>query len=453
MAAAYLSRHLPDHVKITVVGPTDPPAADALYGQLLPPEFYAFHLALGIDEPLLMQRTQSTFAYGGSVENWGKACVNWIQPFQLPLATLENVRLATLIAQDEESSLQPFLIACEAARAGRFAHPPEDSNHPLSRAEYGYLFDPNELTALYASQAKNVTHVAASVTDEQRGADGVASLQLDNGESLEADLFIDTTGELSADKPSDAPEFQARLTRTPVTSPELPLRRLRAEPWGWTSEVTLRNTRLRLDVGHDNPGSETFGFRPHIEPKPWQNNVIAIGQAALRIDPLTLAPLRLLRRDLERVVTLFPISTAMEIEAKAYNEVASETQVHALIYHQAHFVGISHNTGEYWARNSADPHPKLSRKLTQYMERGYLVGYDYESFEELDWAVLHDGLRRKPRRQDALANQVSGDSVIKHLTEVRRGIEEVVKKMPPHPLYLGKFLDYLRRTAAKDVGR
>ena len=422
MAAAHLGRTAPPGVSITVVDADTAPDTDGLYGQILPPEFYSFHLSLGTDEPELLRTTNTAFAFGTAFADWGSH--RWVQPFHLPLQTVDNVPLHTLVAQDPRLSLQPFLVSAVAARVGRFAHPPEDAGNPLSRAEYGYLYDPVELTAFYRAAATR----AKTTTEE-----------------VEADLHVHTSAPDRGDT-----TFGAKLTRTPAKGTEHPMRKLAATPDGWQSEAVTRTTCLRMEVGTDIESG--FTFHPHSHPEPWQGDTVRIGHAARVVDPLTVAPIRLLLRDLQRLADLFPLTTDTTIEARECNRVAADDTEHADIFHRAHFSDVDLSVSPYHRYYSSSASPKLVRKLTQYNARAYLVSYDHEPFDALDWAVLHDGLRRKPRRHDTLAMGADGNSVGASLQGLHKGVETVVRKMPPHPIYLGKLLAYLERKGKANVG-
>ena len=422
MAAAYLSRTAPPGVSITVVDADAAPDSDALYGQVLPPEFYSFHLSLGTDEPELLQTTDTAFSFGTTFADWGGQ--SWVQPFHLPLQSIDNIPFHTLVAQDPRLSLQPFLVSAVAARAGRFAHPPEGAGNPLSRAEYGYLFDPAELMAFYRATATRA--------------------KVETGE-VEADLHIHTSAPGNGDT-----AFRAKLTRTPAKGTEHPMRKLAATTDGWQSEALTRTSRLRMEVGTDVEGG--FTFHPHGHPEPWRGDTVRIGHAARVVDPLTVAPIRLLLRDLQRMADLFPLTTDTAVEAREYNRVAADDTEHADIFHRAHFSKVDLSDSPYHRHYSTPASPKLDRKLTQYNARAYLVSYDHEPFDALDWAVLHDGLRRKPRRHDTLAMGADGNSVGASLQGLHKGVETVVRKMPPHPIYLGKLLAYLERKGKANVG-
>ena len=447
MLAAHLSRRLPDSTSLAVVGPEAHPVEDALYGQVLPPEFYGFHLGLGIEEPALLLRTGTAFAFGLSVEQWGRASRSWIQPFHQPLAAIEGVPLATVIAQQPDTSLQPFLVSVEAIRHGRFAHPPEDSAHPLSRAEYGYLFDPVELTALYKNLCPGVEHITGEFDDLESDGPRGTRLRLQSGQTIEADLFIDCSGptaRFARTTPEAKKPFYARLHRQSVRGPDRPVRRLVANTTGWATDVITRTGRIGLEVSGERLEGGS-AFYPRFQDEPWSGNVVAVGQAACTLEPLTLAPMRMLLADIRRLAGLIPVSRDCTIEAREYNLAARNDRTNALIFHHAHFADIDLPEGTYWQDNAAFAPPELERKLTQFTERGYLVGYDHELFDPLDWAVLHDGLGRKPRRPDALARALDPAKVSAQLDALRGGVQAVVAKMPPHAIYMGKFLDYLSR--------
>jgi tryptophan halogenase len=105
----------------------------------------------------------------------------------------------------------------------------------------------------------------------------------------------------------------------------------------------------------------------------------------------------------------------------------------------------------YWNMASErNDDPKLVRKLTQYNTRGHLVAYDNEPFDGVDWAILHDGIGRTPRRRDPLASSVDPAMTQSRLNELQNTTQAVIKKMPPHPLYMSKFISYLKRKYARN---
>ncbi|MEL6687928.1 MAG: tryptophan 7-halogenase [Pseudomonadota bacterium] len=136
LTALALRRQLPMEQAITVIETDAASQEGHLYGYILPPEIYPFHLKLGISEPDFLLNSTASFSWGTEFQNWGLEKRTWVQAFHHPLPVWDGVAFPKIIANTPKTILQNCLISVAAARAGRFAHPPEDPDNPLSRAEY-----------------------------------------------------------------------------------------------------------------------------------------------------------------------------------------------------------------------------------------------------------------------------------------------------------------------------
>lgn len=256
MTAAALSRSLPKTIALKVVEIDSNPAEDAFYGHILPPAAYRFHLSIGLSEPELLLNTGSTFAYGTYLHNWAGTNRSWVQAFHQPLLVLEGVPLAKLIQLDPSLSLQDILISAQAAMGGVFAHPPEDHKHPLSRAEYGYAFDPKELTALYkaVSLTRSIQLIEARIDQVERNSTNITSVTLSDGQRLSADLFIDCSGSsatllsLSKTEAKGSRTLQALISRITDTPVGKAAQTIKSGDYGWQSGITLRSSDRRMTV-------------------------------------------------------------------------------------------------------------------------------------------------------------------------------------------------------------
>ena len=460
LAALAMSQRLPESVVIHVVETRADPRDDWLYGTLLPPEIYGFHLEMGVAEPDFMQETETVFAFGTTFLDWADTNRSWVSAFHAPLPVISGVPLSKLVAAQDASQetveLQDCLISAVAARRGVFAHPPEAGHSPLSKAEYGYLADPSDLARYYRSRCWNRVHyVSGRMGSVEREGDRVMALEMADSTRIAADVWIDASGlEAHLAGPSHTIAPKIALAFADIAGrPGPPSCLVQSDNSGWSLSTPLRTRALRLSVGP--PGSGTRGsleFAPAIHPAPWTVNVVAIGVAAARFAPLTGAAMRLLLRDVQRLRDLFPVSGDSRIEAREYNAAHASAASQAYHYHLAHFADVALPPGPCWTDAAAQAAPDtrppaLQRKLRQYTERGYLVDYDHEPFDADSWAILHAGIGRRPRRSDALASAVPKSEAAAQLRQLAGGVRDTAQKMPPHPLYLAKFLDYLRRRA------
>lgn len=461
-----MGRSLPDSVAMTIIETGDDTVHDMFYGHVLPPQVYGFHLSIGLSEPELLLNTGSTFVLGTHFRNWAQTGQSWVQAFHQPLPIWDGVPVMKLIQQTPHVTLQSMLIGAQAALSGGFAHPPEDPAHPLNRAEYGYAVDPKQMSALYkaAAMRRVLRLITAQIETVQRGDAGIATVTLSDGQSLSTDLFIDCTGPLAqlqdgaVARTSQSRTVRGTLRRTKGTPLGAAAQQVQSGDYGWRSEVTLRSGALRLSVtdprAPDRPqeaGDISADVQLGCRDQAWTGNCVAIGQAAGVLEPFTTAPMTLLLRDIDRVIKLFPVSSDMHIEAKEYNRIFRDDFAHAHLFNQAHFAVPDSPASPYWQATVAQNNdPKLVRKLTQYDSRGHLVAYDHEPFDGLDWAVLHDGMGRVPRRRDPVAALSDPTLVKQRLDALQTSIQATVNKMPPQSIYMQKFLSYLQRKYARN---
>ena len=186
--------------------------------------------------------------------------------------------------------------------------------------------------------------------------------------------------------------------------------------------------------------------------KAWSGNCVAIGHAAAIVEPTSPAPLMLLQMDIDRLVGLIPVTEACDIEAQIFNE-GFQTDVENIeLFNNALFQLEGLAETEYWsAAKSNSSSARLNRKLEQFAHRGLLVSYDLEPFNDEDWTILHHGIGRTPRRRDAVAKLSNVDKIDRDLKNKAKAIQTIVAKMPPHHIYLAKFLNYLERNHVSDL--
>ncbi len=351
-----------------------------------------------------------------------------------------------------------LLITAQAGLSGRFAHPPEDPTLPLSRAEYGYQFSPNEWAASLADKRAEgrVQNIRGNIAKIVAEAGCIKQIHLQSDVVIESDLFIDCTGLQRSVVSSVGGAFDAKysssvsLKSSQDSALGTPLRIVEGHPTGWTSTNHLDGARQVLTVGA--PGLSASECDANVEAElgrlreAWVGNCIAIGQSAHALEPLTPAPMMLLQQDVERLLELIPIEDDTSAERKEYNRRFNDDAEHAELFQTAIMIGSGHDNGAYWTdvRRHA-PSEKLERKLSQFESRGLLAKYDLEPFNDEDWLIMHNGIGRSPKRYDRQVDHLTDLEIDQRLNGLAQAVQAMVSRMPPHALYMQKMKRYFEK--------
>jgi tryptophan halogenase len=465
MAAAALARQLPRSIQIVWVKCRDPRDADLFYGGATDPTAYSFNLSAGVSEPQLILGTDATFSWGTRFDDWGASRRSWVQCFHLPLPIVGGVLYHQHLLRLGLEDLEPLLLPAAAARRGVFAHPPGKEPGPLSRAEYGYQFDPYTYRVPFAVSASSsgAQIIAAEVSEVECREGSVVTLRLADGQSVSGDLFVDCTG----------PEARL-LTALGVQQPEgrrlngvlslreggkvgPPCRIVSARGFGWQSETSLQTGAARLTIftpETEAPALAAHGATPshHGEvvigrrDRAWAGNCVGLGHAAGVIEPLTHAPMLILRREIERLLTLIPVSRDVSVERREFNRQTAADHRHAEDFHRALFEMQPPSDGDYWlAARAVPPYETLALKLTQFASRGLLVAFDLEPFNAEEWLIQHFGMGRRATRYDRFADLQPAAETRASFQIAAREIEKLVMRMPSHGEYLANMIRFLKQ--------
>jgi hypothetical protein len=467
MTACALSLQLPPSTRITLANIGVTSDADLFYGGVSAPTAYSFNLAAGVSEPKLILESDTAFSWGTKYVRWAGTGRSWIQCFHLSLPVIDGVLFHHYLAQQGEAQLERYLVSAAAARKGAFMHPPQQpaqtGQQPLARAEYGYQFDPASYARLFQSSTNRarVQLVEGTLAEVERGERDITSIRLSDGTALEADLFVDCTGPDAALLSSlgaaslGGRQLRAAMTKRSAVQLGPPVREISPREYGWRAETPLQGSTARLTV-YD-PSSEAEALSDHGDTPErsaevtvgrradaWLGNCVAIGQAARVVEPLTPAPLMLLERDIERLLSLIPFSTEMSVERREFNRRFAEDHEHAELFTRALFESDGLPDTPYWRAARAEPlDEKLARKIELFEDRGFLLAYDLEPFHPEDWTILHYGMGRRPARYDRPADRAQPAQVQTFLANLKREIDRAVEGLPTHAAYMAELKRYL----------
>ena len=468
LCAAALVKSLPEDIELLLIDIPGSNETDMFFGNVTSPAIYDFLLNIGITEPELLPKTNTTFSLGTRYSNWGKNQRSWIQSFHTPLPAFQGVAFHHYLTGLRNSiavlnSVEPYIMSAQAADKGVFAHPPEDKKTPLSSVEYGYHFSLEEWSALISTKIKDsrIEMVSGEIKTVQIQDGQIRSITLTDEKTIEADFFIDCTGINSKIGQSEI-QSERRLKAISyyrdkdITIPTC--RTLTGTDFGWYSDTTLQDRQNRLTI-YD-PANEEIALSEldelNVTPiqaiigyanQPWQANCLTLGHGAATLEPLTPAPIMLLQRDIERLIELIPHTDNMDVEAREYNRRFIEDYNHASMFQRGFFDDESETNSPYWqSAIDTKTSQKLANKITQFQSRGTVVEYDLEPFVREDWIQQHYGMGRLPRRHDPLADKADKHQIVQTLMHMRSANEALAAKMPPHHIYMKKLLEYIRKT-------
>lgn len=201
MTAAALARVLgPDYARIILVESDQ--IGTVGVGEATIPQIGIYNRMLGIDENDFVRRTKGSFKLGIEFVNWGRLGHRYFHPFGSYGVNMEGVSFHAfwqrLNQAGQVAPLADYSLMATAGKKNRFMRPFDAGNSPLSNIAYAFHFDASLYARFlrdHAEQRGVLRREGRIVAVHRRGEDGfIESVQLEDGERLEADLFIDCSG-------------------------------------------------------------------------------------------------------------------------------------------------------------------------------------------------------------------------------------------------------------------
>jgi tryptophan halogenase len=478
ITAAALVRAFPKRAfEVTVID--SGVSRDARAGYCTLPSQRGMHGLLGLNEPQLVERTGATFRLAAEHRDWQGTGSHFLHAHgDIGLEFGATPFYKFLLSEANASRPQApeaFSVAGAAARLGRFARPMGEARTLTSSFTYGFHFDAAAYTNALRTHALQLGVRAgdaplASVARAESGA--IEALVLTDGRRVAADLYVDATGpdaKLIGDLSSERESWSQWLPCDAMLSGRVPESRGEAPPvtqtfaveQGWMWRMPLVEASM---IGHvfstrftdvDSAAAEMRAREPALREAPllarfdagrrrrlWVRNCVAIGAAAIELEPLAGADFHLAQLGIATLIELFPHEGGDAIEAAEYDRLMADCADRIRDFTLAHYHAGAPRAGEFWdaTRASALP-PALAAKLDLFSASGRINVLDNESFEEIDWAWLLIGSGRKPATLEMqIRNQLSRLAP-PEVAALRAHIGKVAASMPPH-------LEYVRRQGA-----
>src|SRR5690606_19686467 len=430
MTAAALARVLgPAYARITLVESEQIGTVGVCEATI--PQIGIFNRLLGIDEDEFVRRTKGSFKLGIEFVNWGRQGHRYFHPFGTFGLNMEGVSFHAywqrLRLAGQAAPLADYSLMATAAKRNKFMRPFDAGNSPLSYIAYAFHFD----AGLYARFLRELAEARGVVRREgrivavhQRPDDGfIESVQLEDGERLSADLFIDCSGfrgllieqtlkagfvDWSQWLPCD------RALAVPCESvPELtPYTRSTALTAGWQWRIPLQH---RTGNGHvycseylsddeaasmllsnlDAPARaepRLIRFKTGTRRRLWVKNCVAIGLSSGFLEPLESTSLWMVQNGISRLLSNFPDRSFSPVIIDRYNRVLAEETEHIRDFIILHYKATEREDTPFWryCRHMSIPE-RLEEKMRVYAHNGRTFREHEELFNDTSWFAVLTG--------------------------------------------------------------
>ncbi|MDP9123586.1 MAG: tryptophan 7-halogenase [Pseudomonadota bacterium] len=434
------------------------------------PWLRGFFDSLAIDESEWMPACNATYKSGITFDGWSTrpGYESYFHPFPSMLDSLTTPQFlrnvhARLNGADVHAHPDRFFMSQRVAVEGRAPRPAHEFPFDIG---YGYHFDATLLGAFLHAKAlaRGVEHMARdmnSATLDERG--DIRALELDGGDSLAADFFVDCSGfaSLLVGQALKTPYvsfsdmlFNDAAIAMPTPDDDGPLMSQTVSTglkhgWAWRLPLTSRfgngyvyssahvsadaaETELRTHLGlldADVPARH-LKMRVGRHAKHWNRNCVAIGLSQGFIEPLEATELLFVQRAAASFVDVLERGDLGDALQAAFNDGLNARVDGVRDYIVTHYKSNTRTDTDYWRANAANN--ALSEPL-QLLLRTWLSsqpiapGIENGTFgtgcATLSWYCLLAGVGLFPEVRQRGANEAGADLA---------GIDDLIQRSTPN---------------------
>ncbi|MCF6194195.1 MAG: tryptophan 7-halogenase [Kangiellaceae bacterium] len=457
-------------------------------GEATIPQIRNFNSMLGLDENDFLKHTHGTFKLGIEFVDWKKKNHAYMHPFGPYGTNMNGVHFHHFWLQSNErksyegilqkekyqDDLLEYCLEGYAAKLNKFSRPLNVPNTPLSAINYAFHFD----ATLYAkylrsfAEAKGVKRIEGIVdkvnTSTKNGF--IESVQLQNGDTIEGELFIDCTGfkgllieqtlhsgfdDWSHWLPCNSAVAQASESIYEIK----PYTISKAHGSGWQWQIPLQS---RVGNGHvysdahlsqdeaisnlqDNMPSKPIGEPRHLKwrngkrKSPWVKNCIAIGLSAGLLEPFESTGLQLIQASIDRLLSLFPNKDFHQADIDAFNRYAGVEIEQIRDFIILHYKQTDRTDSSFWkyCQNMEIPN-SLQRKIDLYSSSGRIIRENSELFSELSWLSVLNGQGIVPKSYHPLVDNATAEQIDGQLNKMKDIVKQCAANLPTHENYILK---------------
>ncbi len=471
VTAAMLSSQLNKLVDVTLVESDQ--IGTVGVGEATIPTHRRFHELIGANEVDFMRAARATFKLGISFENWGRLGDRYIHSFGTCgkptwMADFHHLWMQAR-AEGFGGDLDDYCLELRAAEAEKFA---KSDQVNLS---YAYHLD----ASLYAkylrdlSEKRGVKRVEGKFVEVRQNAETgfIEALQMESGDLVEGDLFIDCTGFRAAliEKTLDVgyddwshwlPMNSAFAVQTKLTNDMPPYTRSIARQAGWQWRIPLQH---RVGNGHvfcsdymsddeaRNVLMQSIDGEPLFEPrairfltgrrkKMWEKNCIALGLSSGFLEPLESTSIHLFQIAATRLVQMFPFSGFNQSLIDRFNQMADEEFESIRDFIILHYVLTERDDTQFWIDRQRLKIPdSLKERIELYRENAFVYQGEADLFRVESWLQVMRGQRLESEGYHRAGQLMETSKLKASLEGLSARISTAVSQMPSHAAFVANY--------------
>ncbi|HWE45026.1 MAG TPA: tryptophan halogenase family protein [Caulobacteraceae bacterium] len=431
------------------------------------PTLGGLHRLLGIDEHEVIAACDGVYVLGQRFANWSAGAAPFLHAYDTQPMGVNNVDLVQYWikarAEGMKVPFEDFSLGAAMAKHGRLAMDP-DLSDGFARPAYGFHLDARAYVALVKARAlrSGVRLIGGGLGEIHIDGERVVAIETKAGERIEADLFIDATGsEAALIGRLPGSEFESWRRWLPCdrllagSAPRLEsipgFSQISAFRAGWIGLYPLQH-RTAVVAAYDSSqvgdgeladalpvlaGARLQGqafvspLEPGLRPRSWIGNCVAVGDAAVSLEPLDAVQPHLIQTALSLLISLFPGNADDMGESAAFNAGLALNARNIRDFQIAHYKLNQRRGDRFWNRVRDMELPyTLAYKLRLFAARGRVALYDDEAFQAPNWTSILLGHGLVPRDFDPLVDLIEPQDQVLQMQRMLGFIASEVNRMP-----------------------
>jgi tryptophan 7-halogenase len=447
-------------------------------GEATIPPIMDFIRSLGIDENDLMRKTKATFKLGIEFKDWTRIGHSYMHPFGQTGFDMKGIPFSAywlkMRLQGKAAELGDYSLQAAAAATGKFMWPVRAPNTPLEGITYALHLDATLLAAYLRTYAetRGVVRVEGKVREVSlNGADGfISHLTLEDGQRIEADLYIDCTGFrglliedalhagyedwnrwLPCDRAVALPceRTGALSSHTLATAKEagwqwrIPLQHRVGNGYVYCSnfigDTEAADELLSSVEGKALADPLRLRFATGRRKSFWNKNCVAIGLSAGFLEPLESTSIHLIQRGIAVLLKFFPDRHFKSADIDRYNKIFAAEYERIRDFLLLHYGTTERDDSELWRHCRSLEFPdSLKERIELFRSYGRILREDNELFPVQSWLYIFIGQNILPTGYDPMADILAEADVQSNLDDIRSVVRECAQAMPAHQDFIAQ---------------